>query len=262
MSEANKLLVTLADGIKRITFNRADRRNAIDPEGIARLTEVITESVDDSSRVLVLSGAGDSFCAGADLQASSPTDFAAKDVTKSLREGVNPLILAMRALPKPIIARVHGHAVGVGCNIALACDLIIASEQAVFSQIFVRIGLMPDGGGTYFLPRRVGYHKAFELMATGELIGAEDAFALGLINRLVPFSQLDAAVTTMAERLAVGPAVSLARIKSGLNHGLNATLAEALDFEAINQGDCFRSADFVEGVSAFLGKRKAMFTGT
>ncbi|MEP7270788.1 MAG: enoyl-CoA hydratase [Acidobacteriota bacterium] len=261
MSEANKVVVTHAAGVKRITINRADRRNAIDPESIALVTRAVSDAATDESRVLILTGAGDSFCAGADLQDSSSGDFTSKNVTKSLREGVNPLILAMRALPKPIIARVHGHAVGVGCNIALACDILIASEKALFSEIFVKIGLMPDGGGTYFLPREVGYHKAFELMATGDIVGAEEALRLGLVNRVVPVAELDAYVDALAERLAQGPAIALARIKAGLNHGLQSTLAEALDFEAVNQGDCFRSTDFVEGVSAFLQKRKAVFSG-
>ncbi len=261
MSDANKVVVTLVDGVKRLTINRAERRNAIDPESIALILQAVKDAERDDSRVLVLTGAGEAFCAGADLQASGPVEFARKDVTQSLREGVNPLILAMRALPKPIIARVHGHAVGVGCNIAMACDLVIASDKALFSQIFVKIGLMPDGGGTYFLPREIGYHKAFELMATGDIVAAEEALRLGLVNRVVPFSDLDATVDEFARRFAQGPAISLARIKEGLNQGLQSTLAEALEFEAINQGDCFRSSDFVEGVSAFLEKRKAVFSG-
>ena len=261
MTDANKVVVTLSDGIKRITINRAERRNAIDTESIALLLEAVRSAEDDDSRVVVLTGAGDAFCAGADLQGSGPGDFEKKDVTRALREGVNPLILAMRALCKPIIARVHGHAVGVGCNIALACDLLIASDKALFSEIFVRIGLMPDGGGTYFLPRLVGYQKAFELMSTGDMIDAAEALRLGMVNRVVPYAYLDAAVDETAARLAMGPAVSLARIKAGLNSALQSTLADALEFEAVNQGDCSRSADFAEGVAAFLQKRKAVFSG-
>jgi 2-(1,2-epoxy-1,2-dihydrophenyl)acetyl-CoA isomerase len=176
-----------------------------------------------------------------------------------LRETTNPTILGMRELPKPIIARVHGHAVGLGCNYALACDLIIASDRAVFGQAFVKIGLMPDGGGTYFLPRAVGYAKAFELMATGDTFGAGEALGLGLVNRVVAVEELDGAVNELAERLAAAPALALAKIKAGLNHGLRADLAASLEFEAVNQAACFHSADFREGVAAFLQKRRAVF---
>ena len=258
MSASDKLLVTLENGIKRITINRPERRNALDGETMILLREEIQRSADDASRVVILTGAGDSFCAGADLQAVGQREV---DVTTSLRERTNPTILAMRQLAKPIIARIHGHAVGVGCNYALACDLLIASEQAKFGQVFIKIGLMPDGGSTYFLPRIVGYAKAFELMATGDILSAKDALALGLVNRVVAFEELDQTVNSMAERLAASPPIALAKIKEGLAVGERSDLAGALEFEAVNQGDCFRSDDFKEGVSAFLEKRKASFQG-
>jgi len=261
MASSDKLLVTLEDGVKRITFNRPERRNSVDTDTVELLLDAIQRSNEDESKVIILTGAGDSFCAGADLQATSERDIKSIDVTASLREHTNPTILAMRALSKPIIARVHGHAVGVGCNYALACDILIASEQAKFGQVFVKIGLMPDGGSTFFLPRSVGYAKALELMATGDIIGAADALALGLVNRVVPVEDLDATVNAMASRLANAAPIALRKIKQGLNHGLNSDLAGALDFEAVNQGVCFHSEDFMEGVSAFLQKRKANFQG-
>ena len=259
MSEvSDRLLVSLEAGVKRVTFNNPARRNSIDFETMQRLTEAIKESFEDETRVIVITGAGDSFCAGADLQAGLS---GSRDVTTDLREVINPGVMAMRSLPKPIIARVHGHAAGIGCNYALAADIIVASDQAFFSQAFIKIGLMPDGGGTYFLPRLVGYNKAFELMALGDSIPARQAFEMGMLNRVVAASELDATVDAMADRLASAPAIALAKIKAGLANGLQSDLASALEFEAAGQGECFRSSDFKEGVAAFLQKRKAVFTG-
>ncbi len=261
MAPSEKLLVTLENGIKRITINRPERRNSVDTETTVLLHEEIQRSAEDASRVLILTGAGDAFCAGADLQATSEADIKNFDVTSALRSRTNPTIVAMRRLSKPIIARVHGPAVGVGCNYALACDMIIASDQAKFGQVFVKIGLMPDGGSTYFLPRIVGYAKAFELMATGELISAQDALALGIINRVVAVEELDQTVDGLAARLAAAPGIALAKIKEGLNHGETGDLQSSLEFEAVNQQACFHSDDFVEGVKAFLEKRKPNFQG-
>lgn len=261
MTSSDKLLVTLEDGIKRITINRPQKRNSVDIETVELLHKAIERSAQDESKVVILTGAGDAFCAGADLQATSERDIKNIDVTASLREHTNPTILAMRGLSKPIIARVHGPAVGVGCNYALACDILIASEQAKFGQVFVKIGLMPDGGSTYFLPRQVGYAKSFELMATGDIIAASEALALGLVNRVVKFEELDTTVNAMAARLAMAAPIALRKIKEGLNHGQNSDLASALDFEAVNQDACFHSEDFMEGVAAFLEKRKPNFQG-
>src|SRR5206468_11158165 len=174
----------LQGAVQRITVTRPERRKSVDGKTGQLLLAAMRESSQDGTRVVILTGAGESFYAGADLAATSERDIANFDVTKSLRENVNPTILAMRALPVAIIARVHGHAVGVGSNYALACDLIVASEQALFGQVFVRVGLMPDGGGTFFLPPLVGYHKAFELMVTGDIIAAQEALQLGIVNRV------------------------------------------------------------------------------
>lgn len=259
--QSEKLLVTQSDGIKRITINRPERRNSVDHETITMLRDAVQNSETDGTRVLILTGAGDAFCAGADLAATSASDIANYDVTRAIRENVNPTIMAMRKLPVPIIARVHGHAVGVGHNYALACDMIIASEQALFGQVFVRVGLMPDGGSTFILPRLVGYQKAFELMAMGDIIGAGEALRLGLVNQVVPFAELDETVDTIAKRLASAPQKALANIKAALNHGAQSDLASSLEFEAVNQDACFHSADFMEGVAAFIEKRQAVFGG-
>ncbi len=259
MAGAEKLLVTLDSGIKRITINRPERRNSVDLETAQRLLAAVKESADDGTRVVVLTGAGEAFCAGADLVMASSEDLAAFDARKYLREFVNPTVQALRALPVPVIARVHGPAVGLGNNYALACDVIIASETAVFSQLFIKIALMPDGGGTYFLPRLVGYHRAFELMATGAQVSAAEALALGFVNRVVPFAELDATVDSLAAQFVAAPRLALRHMKAALNHSLHADLAGALDFEAEHQDECLHSPDFLEGVAAFLQKRKPVF---
>jgi 2-(1,2-epoxy-1,2-dihydrophenyl)acetyl-CoA isomerase len=255
-----KLLVSLSgDGVKRITFNQPEKRNSVDAEMTEKLFDAMRESATDGTRVIILTGAGGAFCAGADLAARGEAEIAEYDVTKYLQEIVNPTILVMRSLPVPIIARVHGHAVGIGCNFALAADMIVASEEALFGQVFVRIGLIPDGGGTFFLPELVGYHKAFELISLGDIIDAREAERIGIVNRVVPFAELDETVEKLARRFIDSPRTALEKIKTALNRNIHSPLAEALEFEAAAQDECFHSADFIEGVKAFLEKRKAVF---
>jgi len=256
-----RLVVTLQDGVKRITFNAPERRNAVDPEMIEQLRGIVEETSKDASRVVVLAGAGEAFCAGADVKGMLGRDVGSLDVTEHLRRLTNPTIRALREMPKPVIARLHGAAVGLGCNYALACDIRIASTTATLGQVFSKIGLIPDGGSTYFLPRLIGYARAFEMMATGELLKAEQALAMGLVNRVVPPDQLDAVVDEWAARLSQGPTLALAGIKKALFFGETHTLAEALDSEAVTQATCIRSQDFREGVQAFVEKRRPAFQG-
>lgn len=254
----SKLLVQRDGAVTTITFNQPERKNAVDLEMTLAMRAAIEEAEKDDSRVIVLTGAGADFCAGADLKAGTAE---MKDVTEYLRTVTNPTILAMRRLAKPVIAKVRGVAVGIGCNYALACDVRFASPDAKFGQIFARIGLMPDGGSTYFLPRMIGYARAFEWMVTADIYDAQKCFEMGIVNRVVPAEALDGAVAEFAARLAAGPAVSYAGIKQALNAGDSGTLAEALDAEALNQGKCFQSEDFQEGVRAFLEKRKPAYKG-
>jgi 2-(1,2-epoxy-1,2-dihydrophenyl)acetyl-CoA isomerase len=259
VSTNEKLIVTLEGGVKRITFNRPERRNAIDFEMFERFAAAVKESGRDGSRVIVITGAGDAFSSGLDLSSLSAGDLAALDVAASVRELINPPIMALRELPVPVVARVHGPAAGIGFSYVLASDIRVASEAAQFSQTFVRVGLMPDGGSTFFLPRLVGYARAFELMATGAQLDARQALSLGLVNRVVAVEELDAAVKDIAARLAAAPQPSLARIKAALNLSEQQALAASLDFEAEGQAACFRSPDFVEGITAFMQKRAPQF---
>jgi len=254
----SKLLVNRDGAVTTITFNQPERKNAVDREMTLALRTAIEEAEQDDSRVVVLTGAGSDFCAGADLKAGTAEMH---DVTEYLRSVTNPTVLAMRRMAKPLIAKVRGIAVGIGCNYALACDLRIASPDARFGQIFARIGLMPDGGSTYFLPRMIGYARAFEWMVTAELYDAQKCFDMGIVNQVVSAEQLDAAVAAMAARLASGPAVAFAGIKRALNVGESGSLADALDAEAVHQGHCFWSEDFKEGVRAFVEKRKPNYQG-
>ncbi|PYT03626.1 MAG: hypothetical protein DMF65_03865 [Acidobacteria bacterium] len=259
MNKNEKLLVTLDDGVKRITFNNPARRNAVDFEMFNAFAEAIRESATDASRVVVITGAGEAFCSGLDLAAIGPNELAGLDIAARVREIINPPILQMRALHKPFVARVHGPAVGVGFSYVLASDVRVASREATFSQSFVRIGLMPDGGSTHFLPALVGYPKAFELMATGRTLDADEALRHGLVNSVVPRDELDSTVEDIVSRLAAAPEPALARIKAALSSAEHERLADALDFEAEGQGDCFRSSDFLEGVTAFMQKRAPQF---
>lgn len=233
------ILYDMRCGVGTITLNRPAVLNAINPQMIEELHDVLAKvGADPSVRVVVLTGAGRGFCSGADLKArqrvkpgEAPPEAHGAGADR-LRRTYNPLILAIRTIEKPFIASVNGVAAGAGCNIALACDLVIASEEARFGNVFARIGLIPDCGGHFFLPRLVGFHKAAELMFTGDLIEAREAERLGLINHVVPPAELPTYTRQLAERLARGPTRALGLCKRTLNVGLTADLAAVLEAEA------------------------------
>lgn len=259
MSATDQILVSTENHIKTITLNHPRRKNALSNAAAQRLLEVIQETAEDDSRVAILTGAEGNFCSGADLDPNL-VNGQPFDVQAFLENTYTPLVLGIRNTNKPFIAKVKGNCVGVGFNFAMACDLVYASYQARFSQIFTRIGLSADGGGSYFMLERLGHHKAFELMATHAMLSAEEAERYRLINAALPEEELNATVRDMAVRLAEGPYVAIQHTKANLRaaqNGLEAALAE----EARSQGKNFKTGDFLEGIMAFLQKRPAKFKG-
>ncbi len=251
------------DGVVTLTIERPERKNAITNEmwrGLVEIFDDLATRRDD--RVLVITGAGDAFCSGADLSAAAdggaPTGAGA--AVASMRM-VGRAALRLHELPLPTIAAVNGVAAGAGCNLALGCDLIVASERARFSEIFAKRGLALDFGGSWLLPRLIGLHRAKELAFLADIIDATEAERIGLVNRVVPHDRLVAEVGALATRLAGMPPLQLAVIKRQLNDGLSHTMAEALEFEDVAQALMFSSRDTAEAMIAFAEKREPRFTG-
>ncbi len=246
-----------------ITFNRPDALNAWTRQFAEELGSALAHAErNDEVRAIVLTGAGRAFSSGADLRAGGEFDADGKlDVLTLLRQAYNPLILQVRTIPKPVVAAVNGPAAGIGCSLALATDLIVAVESAYFLLAFANIGLALDGGASVLLWTRVGLARASEMALLAERVPARKALEWGLVNRVVPEAELPAAAGELAGRLAAGPPASYAAIKRALNKQVYAPLAEGLDLEARLQQELIHKRDFVEGVSAFLHKRPAEFTG-
>jgi 2-(1,2-epoxy-1,2-dihydrophenyl)acetyl-CoA isomerase len=216
----------------------------------------------DDVRAVVVTGAGRAFSSGADLKAGfEPTPDGHPDVLTPLHERYHPIIAGLRELPKPVLAAVNGPAVGIGCSLALACDLVVMRESAYFLLAFVNIGLIPDGGSSVLVPERIGFTRAMEMAMLGERIDAARSVEWGLANRSVPDADFDAEIDALAERLATGPTRAHAAIKRQLNAWLFERMAGQLDLEAELQQQSAASGDFREGVLAFLQKRPAAFTG-
>jgi 2-(1,2-epoxy-1,2-dihydrophenyl)acetyl-CoA isomerase len=250
----------LSEGILTLTLNRPDALNSFTVEMKEELSAALKEAARDKSvRVVILTGAGRAFSAGQDLKERGAPGVA--DLGTELRTRYNPIILAMRRLEKPIIGAVNGVAAGAGVSVALACDIVIASESASFIEAFGRVGLVPDTGSTWFLPRLVGYARAAEMMFTAEPVAARTAERIGLVNRVVPADQLMDEARSLATKLAAASPRALALAKRGLNRALESGLEDALDYEAQLQSIAGRSRDHAEGVAAFVEKRPPRFTG-
>jgi 2-(1,2-epoxy-1,2-dihydrophenyl)acetyl-CoA isomerase len=257
------ILLEAADGIARLTLNRPERLNSFNTVMLAEVQDaLVAVQRGGSARVLVITGAGRGFCAGQDLgdRVVAPGG-APPDLGRSIESGYKPLILALRRLPLPIIAAVNGVAAGAGANIALACDLVVAARSAAFIQAFSRIGLLPDSGGTWLLPRLAGHARAMGLALLAEKLPAEQAAQWGLIWRCVEDAELAAEVDTLARQLAAAPTRALARTKQAMLEGWGRTLEQQLDVERDLQQELGHSADYAEGVAAFMEKRVPRFTG-
>ena len=250
MSDFANVRLPVSDGIGTVTLNRPEKLNAFAGRMRQEVTEALSAMAGDSAvRVIVVTGAGRAFCAGADVDYMRElTERGDVEGFRGLVEAGRQVVTTIRATPKPVLAGVNGPAAGGGANLALACDIRIASDRASIGQTFGRIGLHPDWGGTYFLPRLVGMAKALELIWTGDMVPAHEALRLGLVNRVVPHAEFAAEAREWAERLAEGPPIAMRLAKRGVYRNQGADLASALEYETYAQQLVWASEDAGEGI--------------
>jgi enoyl-CoA hydratase/carnithine racemase len=248
--------------VRWIVLDRPESKNGLTVEVNGALIEALgAAAADEAVRAVALFGAGGNFCSGLDLKAAAASGMNGADIEGNMRRYFHGLIRAVRACPKPVVAVIDGAAVGYGCDLALACDLRICSDRARFGEVFIRRGLMPDGGGTFHLARIVGLGRALELMLTGEIVGADEAHRIGLANRVVPAADLEAAAGDYLAKLATGAPLVHRAVKAHVYAGLTADLDGALENEVRGQLELLKSQDFFEGVAAFFQKRPPDFKG-
>ncbi|HEX3159118.1 MAG TPA: 2-(1,2-epoxy-1,2-dihydrophenyl)acetyl-CoA isomerase PaaG [Gemmatimonadaceae bacterium] len=252
-----------SQGVAVLTLNRPDVLNSFNSRMARELREALDAcAADDTVRAVLLTGAGRGFCGGQDLaDVDFPEDGSAPDLGAIVHDSYNPLIRRLRTIEKPVVCAVNGVAAGAGANLALACDIVIAAETASFVQAFVKVGLIPDSGGTFMLPRLVGLARATAMMMLGEKVTGDQAVAMGLIHQTCPPQVLFDTAFRMATQLAAMPTRALGLMKRALNASLTNDLHDQLDVEEALQREAGRSADHAEGVQAFLEKRKPCFTG-
>jgi len=253
------ILSETRDEITTITLNRPDKLNAF--SGTMR-EDLVAALRSAAGLVVVITGAGRAFCAGGDIELmSSLQKNRDTEAFRKLLDAGREVVMQIATMPRPVIASVNGVAAGAGCNLALACDYRIASDSAKFAQSFVRIGLHPDWGGTWFLPRAVGRSAAFEMMATGRIVDAEEALHIGLADRVAPAASLGDETQKLARAIASGPPLAIAAIKRSLSVSERNDLKTQIDLETKNQLEAFKSNDFAEGMAAFFEKRPPTFKG-
>jgi enoyl-CoA hydratase/carnithine racemase len=258
------LLYEVKDGIATLTLNRPDRLNALGGTLREDLYDAVTRAgADPEVRVMVITGAGKGFCSGGDVKAMGEAKAGQRErpLIEKIAPGRDRTLLAMREAPQPIIAAVNGAAAGAGMNLALGCDIRIASTAARFTQAFVKRGLHPDWGGTYFLPRTVGTAKACEMIFTGDVIDAAEALRLGIVSRVVAPEELMPAAYELARRIAAGPPVAIRLAKRSIYANADLDLRAALQVETMAQNICFETEDATEGIRAFGEKRAPVFKG-
>ena len=249
-------------GTLTLVLSRPEARNALNLALIRALTAALHEAGDDASvRCVVITGEGKAFCAGGDIKDMTERTGKAMATKERLQQGLNRVARAVWELEKPVVAKVNGDATGAGMDLVLACDLAYAADTARFGASFVKVGLVPDTGGSFTLPRRIGLHKAKEMLFFGDLIGASEAERLGIVNRVLPAAELDAAVDLIAGRLASAPTKTLGMAKRALHRAMASSFEEALEHEAYAQGYMFTTEDHAEGTKAFLEKRDPKFKG-
>jgi 2-(1,2-epoxy-1,2-dihydrophenyl)acetyl-CoA isomerase len=257
----NTVLYATENGICNITLNRPDVFNSFNEELSAEFIDALKKaSKDENVRVVVISGSGKAFCSGQDLK-DIKNQTGQRSLSDSVLRRYNPMIMAIRDLVKPVICKLNGVAAGAGASLVLACDIVIAAENATLIEVFANVGLVPDSGSSFFLPRLVGYNKAFELITLAQKVTAKEAQELGIVYKVVAPEELDSAVNELANRYAVGPTKTYGMIKKMLNKAYTANLSEMLQYEAYCQEMAGHSEDYKEGVTAFIEKRKPAFKG-